>query len=98
MRQGRREVAVAGPLRSNSGEVLRPAALDGLGLALLPEWMVGEDVAAGLLVTCLPGVRAYPAGYQAEIYAVHARSEFVPAKISAFVTHLRAQMEERLCG
>ncbi|GAC1340713.1 MAG: LysR family transcriptional regulator [Acetobacteraceae bacterium] len=84
----RREVAVSGPLRSNSGEVLRRAALDGLGLALLPEWMVAGDVEAGRLQLCLPALRAYPAGYQAEIYAVHARGEFVPTKITAFVTHL----------
>lgn len=88
----RREVAVTGPLRSNSGEVLRQAALDGLGLVLLPDWMVRHDVAAGRLVPCLPGCRAFPVGYQAEIYAVHARGGAVPAKVSAFVTHLRIAM------
>lgn len=84
----RREVAVSGPLRSNSGEVLRRAALDGLGLALLPEWMVRADLGTGLLQPRLPQLRAYPAGYQAEIYAVHARQEFVAAKVTAFVAHL----------
>lgn len=92
---GRIEVPVSGPLRSNSGEALRRAALDGLGLALLPEWMVAEDVAEGRLVACLPELRAYPAGYQAEIYAVWARGEFVPAKITAFVTHLGAWLAAR---
>lgn len=94
--EGRREVTVAGPLRSNSGEVLRRAALDGLGLALLPEWMVAGDRAAGLLVPCLQGLRAYPTGYEAEIYAVHARGEFVAAKVSAFVDYLRAHMAGQL--
>jgi DNA-binding transcriptional LysR family regulator len=90
--RGRRliEVPVSGPLSSNSGEALRQAALDGLGLVLLPEWMVARDVAAGRLVACLAVRRAYPAGYQAEIYAVWARGEFVPAKITAFIAHLRA--------
>jgi len=88
--EGLREFEVAGPLRSNSGEALRQAALDGLGLALLPEWMVGEDVAAGRLVACLALVPGWPLGYQQAIYAVHARAEFVPAKITAFVEHLRS--------
>lgn len=87
----RLEVAVAGPLRSNSGEVLLRAARDGLGLALLPEWMVADEIAAGALVACLPELRAHPVGYQAEIYGVYARSAFVPAKITAFLAHLRAQ-------
>ena len=91
-RGGPRAVEVSGPLRSNSGEALRQAAPDGLGLALLPAWMVGRDVTAGRLVACLPGHRSYPAGYQAAIYAVHARGPIVPAKVTAFVAHLRAAL------
>jgi DNA-binding transcriptional LysR family regulator len=82
------EIAVSGPLRSNSGEALRQAALDGLGLVLLPEWLVGQDVAAGRLTPLLPGLPAWPARYQAEIHAVHARAERLPAKIAAFVAYL----------
>ncbi len=89
--KGRQEIPVTGPLRSNSGEVLKQAALDGLGLALLPDWLVRADLEAGRLVACLPALRAYPAGYQAEIYAVHAGAEFVPAKVTAFVAHLAAR-------
>jgi DNA-binding transcriptional LysR family regulator len=88
----RQEIEVGGPLRANSGDVLRHAALDGLGMALLPEWMVGQDVAAGRLVRCLERLRAYAAGYQAPIYAVHARTDFVPAKITAFVAHLQTRL------
>lgn len=88
---GRQEIAVSGPFRSNSGEALRQAALDGMGLVLLPEWMVGEDVAAGTLAALLPGLPAWPERYQAEIHAVHVRSERIPAKIAAFVTYLRAK-------
>lgn len=91
---GRQEISVSGPVRSNSGEVLRKAAIDGLGVVLLPEWMLAQDVAAGRLIVCLPEINAYPAPYQAEIYAVHARSEFVPAKITAFVEHLRGHLAQ----
>jgi DNA-binding transcriptional LysR family regulator len=68
-----------------------------MGLVLLPEWMVGEDVAAGSLQALLPGRPAWPERYQAEIHAVHARAERLPAKIAVFVTHLLAS-EGRLPG
>lgn len=87
---GRREIEVTGPFRSNSGEALRRAALDGLGLVLLPEWMVGDDVAAGRLSPLLGGLAAWPEHYEAEIYAVHARTKRLPAKTAAFVAHLLA--------
>ena len=40
---------VSGPLQANSGEVLLRAALDGLGLVLLPIWMVERDIAEGFV-------------------------------------------------
>ncbi len=86
----RQEVAVSGPFRSNSGEALRQAALDGMGLVLLPEWMLGEDVSTGRLTPLLPGLPAWPGRYQAEIYAVHVRADRLPAKITAFVAPLLA--------
>jgi len=90
---GRQDVTVTGPFRSNSGEALRQAAMDGMGLVLLPEWMVSEDVATGQLTALLPGLSAWPERYQAEIHAVHARAERLPAKIAAFVAHLLAKAE-----
>ncbi len=43
-------------------------------------------------VARLPQHRAHPAGYQAGIYAVHARGPAVPAETTAFVAHLRAAL------
>lgn len=84
----RRDVAVAGPLSATNGEVLREAAIAGAGLVLLPVWMIAPALRDGRLVECLPSYRAYPAGYESEIFAVHRRMEPLPAKIAAFMTHL----------
>ena len=92
--QRRREIPITGPLRSNSGEVLRQATLDGLVLAVLPRWMVETDLARGTLMSCLDDHRVYPAGYSAEIYAVFPRDRLVPAKVLAFVNHLAERMDE----
>ncbi|QCI69485.1 LysR family transcriptional regulator [Phreatobacter stygius] len=45
-------------LRLDSGEALRDAAVAGLGVALLPEFLVAGDLAAGRLQHLLPGVDA----------------------------------------
>jgi DNA-binding transcriptional LysR family regulator len=51
------EVSVrpAGPLRVNNGEALLPAVLAGLGIADLPEFIVGDAIAAGKVETILKG-------------------------------------------
>ncbi|MTH96888.1 LysR family transcriptional regulator [Roseibium sp. RKSG952] len=43
-------------LRLDSAEALRQAALSGLGIALLPGFLVGEDLTAGRLIRLLPGI------------------------------------------
>ena len=48
-------VRPAGPLRVNNGEALIPALLAGLGVADLPEFIVGEAVAAGDVEVILKG-------------------------------------------
>jgi DNA-binding transcriptional LysR family regulator len=88
---GEATVRVTGPLQSNSGEVLRAAANDGLGLVLLPDWMVAADLANGRLRTCLDGYEAYPPLYREPIFAVHRRGA-VPAKVSVFIAHLKEMM------
>ena len=86
----RQAIEVAGPLRATNGEILREAAKAGLGLVLLPAWMVADDIANGSLLRCLTDVRAWPAGFDTEIFVVHRRLNPLPAKISAFVGALLA--------
>ena len=45
-------------LRLDSGEALRDAAVAGLGIAFLPDFLVAEDLAAGRLQQVLPGLAA----------------------------------------
>ncbi|WP_207539546.1 LysR family transcriptional regulator [Sabulicella rubraurantiaca] len=47
-------VAPTGPMRTNNGEVLRPALRAGAGVAVQPEFLVAEDLAAGRLEAPLP--------------------------------------------
>jgi DNA-binding transcriptional LysR family regulator len=47
-------VAVRGVVSTNNHEAVRGAALIGLGIALLPEYLVADDLRAGLLEHVLP--------------------------------------------
>ena len=43
-KRGEVRVAVGGSFRSNNAEMLRAAALDGIGIAVLPSWAVAEQL------------------------------------------------------
>ncbi|WP_028454484.1 LysR family transcriptional regulator [Chitinilyticum litopenaei] len=83
--QGQVAVPVSGSLRINDDEALSQAVLGGLGLALLPTFIVGRDLQAGRLVEVLPGV--VPTEFF--IYAVHLPNRQLPLKVRAFIAYLQ---------
>jgi DNA-binding transcriptional LysR family regulator len=52
--EGSAGVAVRGVVSTNNHEAVRNAALNGLGIALLPEYLVADDLGAGRLEHVLP--------------------------------------------
>lgn len=84
---GVRRVRVQGPLQVNNSELLREAVLQGLGVALLPSFLVAEDLRAKTLRRLLPGwqVRA-PFGTAAHLVWMPARH--LPAKTRVFIDFL----------
>jgi len=47
------QIRVKGPLRANQAEALKEAALAGFGVVMLPTWLVGEEIAQGILLPLL---------------------------------------------
>jgi DNA-binding transcriptional LysR family regulator/uncharacterized protein YjbJ (UPF0337 family) len=83
------EVKIGGRLRANDSEALLGAARDGLGIALLPTWLIGEDVRAGRLVALLPAWEAQIApGPDRAIWGVYPPKKVVAPKVRAFFTFI----------
>lgn len=88
-------VRVTGRLRANDSEALRHAALKGLGLALLPTWLVGDDILEGRLISPLPQWECLIApGAERAIWAVYPPQKIVPAKTSVFINFLHERFGE----
>jgi DNA-binding transcriptional LysR family regulator len=73
-----------GRFTTNDGTVLRNAALEGLGLAVTPSFMVAADVAAGRLELVLTGAKRAEVG----IHAIVASGRALPARTRALLDHL----------
>jgi DNA-binding transcriptional LysR family regulator len=57
-RDGEQTISVRGVLCSNNGEVLRDATVRGLGITLLPMFIVGQELQEGTLQLVLPDYHA----------------------------------------
>ncbi|MEK8048335.1 LysR family transcriptional regulator [Ideonella margarita] len=89
----RLSVALRGPMTANNSEVLREAALAGLGIALLPDFSADEALARGDLVEVLSGWRPV-GGFGDAIWAVRPHSAQVPVAVRALVAWLRHHLGE----
>jgi DNA-binding transcriptional LysR family regulator len=71
-------------LRSSNETLLHLAALEGMGLALLPKWLISEDVAAGRLEHVLPEQLTF----EGRLFAVYPSRKYLSAKVRTFIDFL----------
>lgn len=79
---------VHGRLRANNGEVVRDAAIAGLGIASLPDFIVAQAVADGRLVRLLEAFQAPIAG----VHAVYPSHRQPSRAVQAFTEFLREEL------
>ncbi len=77
-------------LSFNTASALRSAALAGGGMAMLPDYLVADDLAAGRLVRLLPGWHLPEGG----IHALYPAAQQPPRKTRLLIEALRAQASE----
>lgn len=77
-------VPIDGRLHANNGDVLRSAALQGLGIAYLPSFIVGPDLQAATLVSLLS--EFVPT--DTAIHAVYPHTRHLSPKVRAFIDFL----------
>lgn len=77
-------VRTSGNLRLNDDDALSEAVMRGLGLALLPTFIIGEALQAGRLRSVL----AEYIPLERHIYAVYLANRHVSAKVRAFIDYL----------
>ncbi|MEO1688645.1 MAG: substrate binding domain-containing protein, partial [Pseudomonadota bacterium] len=79
-----RQVRAVGRLTVNNGDALRRAAIDGQGIALLPDFIIDDAFATGELVEVLPEARRPPMG----VFAIYPQGRFPQPKLRVFIDHL----------
>ena len=77
-------VEVNGSLRFDNENAIREAALAGLGVALLPTYIVGDDIRAGRLRLVLPELE----GPRMALFATYLPNRYLAAKVRVFVDYL----------
>lgn len=85
-------VRVTGPMVANNGDLLRGAALAGMGIVMQPTFIVGDDIRKGALVPLLQDYQPP----ESAIYVVYPSRQHLSAKVRTFVDYLADTLGQTL--
>jgi DNA-binding transcriptional LysR family regulator len=83
-------VRLNGPLATNSGEAMLPALRRGLGIAMLPEFIVAEDLKAGRIETILGDW----APYTGALHLMTPPGTLRPARVEGLIAFLTDRLKQ----
>ena len=92
------EVPVHGHIVISSGIALQQCAVAGMGVTLLPEWIVARDLASGALIRLLENHRVTATDFETGIWLVYPSRAHIPSKVRAFSDFLKGEFAARPPG
>jgi len=88
---GEQTISVTGALCSNNGEVLKDAAVRGLGITLLPTFIVGQELQQGTLQRVLPDYRPP----ELVIFAIYPVNRHLSTKVRLLIEFLQERFGDQ---
>lgn len=85
-------IDIRGALSANNAEVLKECAIQGMGITLLPRFVVQDALTDGRLRQVLPSYSPVPFG----LFAVRPSRQFTPARLRLFIEFLRESFGEEM--
>jgi len=87
---GKEVVSVSGRFSANSPDAIRQAVLNHRGIAVMPYWIIGDDINSGRVQKILHNYNPTPL----EIHALYPTRRFVPAKVHRLIDFLSVQFSK----
>ncbi|MEM9816639.1 MAG: LysR family transcriptional regulator [Cyanobacteria bacterium P01_D01_bin.6] len=83
------EVPVHGRTIISNAIALEQCAIAGMGLTLLPNWLVDEDLQAGTLINVFPNHEVTATDFNTAAWLVYPSRAYVPLKVRVFIEFLK---------
>lgn len=89
------EVPVHGWLVISNALALRRASLDGLGIAMLADWLVNRNIQDGALVDVFPDFEVTATGFETGIWALYPSKAYLPQRVRLMIDFIRQNVTQR---
>ncbi|MEM9245037.1 MAG: LysR family transcriptional regulator [Cyanobacteria bacterium P01_F01_bin.153] len=86
------EVSISGQTIISSAIALKQCAIAGMGLALLPNWLISDELGSGILVGVFPKYQVTATDFNTAAWLVYPSRAYVPLKARAFMDFLKEKI------
>jgi DNA-binding transcriptional LysR family regulator len=86
------EVPIQGGLLLSTALAVRTATLDGLGPALLPDWLIGDDIKQDRLVDLFPAHQVTATTFDTAAWLLYPSASYLPNRVQAAMSFLRGEL------
>jgi DNA-binding transcriptional LysR family regulator len=85
------EVSIKGSFILSTALAVRTAALDGLGPALLPDWLVRDDLKLATLIDLFPDHQVSATTFDTAAWLLYPSANYLPNRVQATMSFLRRE-------
>lgn len=89
------DVAVSGSIITSNAMTLRQNMLNGLGPALLADWLIDDDIREGRCIDLFPKHQVTATSFDTAAWLVYPSRRFLPNKVRCMIDFLRAELDRR---
>ena len=86
------EIQIIGKYLLTNSLAIRQCAIAGMGLALLPDWLVSNDFISGDLVRLFPNYEVTATNYESSIWLLYSSKTYLPIKTRVFMDYLSQKL------
>lgn len=84
------EVGITGNITISNAMALQKCAIAGMGVTLLANWLVNEDLGAGRLIDVFPDYTVSATDFHTAAWFVYPSRSYVPLKVRAFMDFMQS--------
>ena len=82
------DIPISGRYLMTNSQAIKQCVVAGMGLSLLPDWLVKQEVAEGKLIRLFPEFDVTATDYESSVWLVYPSREYLPLKVRVFMDFL----------
>lgn len=76
----------------SSAIALQQCAIAEIGVALLPSWLIDDDLRTGALIDVFPNYEVTATDFSTAAWFIYSSRAYIPLKVRAFIQFLKASI------